>query len=185
MALRHIKEVIQPSEKCLILTDSLNLIKAMLSRRISWRTHPHYMDSVPCEVGGWCWWMEKHRPLSPCDFQSLARPFMLREWQRKWDFADTGQFAHSILPRVSLRSWFEGQKKEKSFVTSVSRIMSERNSVRSQLDRFRIVEDSMCVCLKVRGLGQRDTDLLMHCPNWMCYMGLLFGICVVYESGVP
>jgi hypothetical protein len=37
----------------------------------------------------------------------------------------------------------------------------------------------------VRGLGQRDTDLLMHCPNWMCYMGLLFGICVVYKSGVP
>jgi hypothetical protein len=25
----------------------------------------------------------------------------------------------------------------------------------------------------------------MHCPNWMCYMGLQFGICVVYESGVP
>jgi hypothetical protein len=27
-------------EKCFILTDSLCLIKAMLSRRISWRTHP-------------------------------------------------------------------------------------------------------------------------------------------------
>jgi hypothetical protein len=40
MALRHIREVIQPPEKCLILTDSLSLIKAMLSRRISWRTHP-------------------------------------------------------------------------------------------------------------------------------------------------
>jgi ribonuclease HI len=40
MALRHIKEVIQPPEKCLILTDSLSSIKAMLSRRISWRTHP-------------------------------------------------------------------------------------------------------------------------------------------------
>jgi ribonuclease HI len=40
MALRHIKEVIQPPEKCLILTDSLSSIKAMMSRRISWRTHP-------------------------------------------------------------------------------------------------------------------------------------------------
>jgi hypothetical protein len=30
------------------------------------------------------------RPLSPCDFQSLVRPVLLREWQRKWDLADTG-----------------------------------------------------------------------------------------------
>jgi hypothetical protein len=40
MALRHIREVIQPPEKCLVPTDSLSSIKAMLSRRISWRTHP-------------------------------------------------------------------------------------------------------------------------------------------------
>jgi hypothetical protein len=37
MALRHIREVIQPLEKCLILTDSLS---SMLSRIVSWRTHP-------------------------------------------------------------------------------------------------------------------------------------------------
>jgi ribonuclease HI len=33
-ALRHIAEVIQPRERCLILTDSLSSIKAMLSRKI-------------------------------------------------------------------------------------------------------------------------------------------------------
>jgi hypothetical protein len=33
-ALRHIGEVIRPPEICLILTDSLSLIKAMLSRKI-------------------------------------------------------------------------------------------------------------------------------------------------------
>jgi hypothetical protein len=41
-----------------------------------------------------------------------------------------------------------GLKEGRSFVTSVSRIMSEHNSVRSHLDRFGIVEDPMCVCLK-------------------------------------
>jgi hypothetical protein len=46
------------------------------------------------------------RPPSPSDFQSLARPVLLREWQRKWDLADHGRFAHSILPIVSLRPWF-------------------------------------------------------------------------------
>jgi hypothetical protein len=40
IALRHIREVIQPPEKCLILTDTLGSIRAVLSRRISWRTHP-------------------------------------------------------------------------------------------------------------------------------------------------
>jgi hypothetical protein len=39
------------------------------------------------------------RPLSPCDFQSFARPVLLREWQRKWDLADTGPLhsAESII----------------------------------------------------------------------------------------
>jgi hypothetical protein len=59
-----------------------------------------------------------------------------------------GQFAYSILPKVSLRPWFKGQKEERRFVTSVSRITSGHSSVWSHLDRFRIVEDPMCVCLK-------------------------------------
>jgi hypothetical protein len=37
------------------------------------------------------------RPLPPLDFQSLARSVLLREWQGKWDAADTGRFAHSTL----------------------------------------------------------------------------------------
>jgi hypothetical protein len=39
-ALRHIAEVIRPLERCLILTDSLSSIKAMLSRKIAHQTHP-------------------------------------------------------------------------------------------------------------------------------------------------
>jgi hypothetical protein len=56
------------------------------------------------------------RPLSPCDFQSLARPVLLKEWQKKWNLADTGQFAHSILAILSLRPRFENQKEERSFL---------------------------------------------------------------------
>jgi hypothetical protein len=70
-------------------------------------------------------------------------------------FADTGRFTHSMLPKVSLRPWFEGQKEERSFGTSVSRIMSGHSSVRSHLDGFRIVEDPMCVCLK-------DSETVYH-----------------------
>jgi hypothetical protein len=39
-ALRHIARVIRPRERCLILTDSLSSIKAMLSRKIAHQTHP-------------------------------------------------------------------------------------------------------------------------------------------------
>jgi ribonuclease HI len=114
MALRHIREVIQPPKKCLILTDSLSSIRAMLSRRISWRTHPLVYECkqlcfdlmkdlievklmwVPSHVGlvgnelvdGKACYTSLNssifdRPPSPCDFQSLARPVLLREWQKK------------------------------------------------------------------------------------------------------
>jgi hypothetical protein len=54
----------------------------------------------------------------------------------------------------------QGQKERKSFVTSVSRIMSGHCSVRSHLDRFGIVEDPMCVCLK-------DDETVNHLI-WFC-----------------
>jgi hypothetical protein len=50
------------------------------------------------------------RPLSPCDFKSLARPVLLREWQRKWDLVDTGRFAHSILPMSFTTSMVRGSE---------------------------------------------------------------------------
>jgi ribonuclease HI len=49
-ALQHIAEVIRPPEKCLILTDSLSSIKAMLSRRIAHRNHP-----LVYELKQLCW----------------------------------------------------------------------------------------------------------------------------------
>jgi hypothetical protein len=50
-----------------------------------------------------------------------------------------------------------------SFVISVSRIMSGHSSVRSHLDRFRIVEDPMCVCLK----DYESVDhLIWHCERF-------------------
>jgi hypothetical protein len=39
-AVQQIAEVIRPPKRCLILTDSLSSIKAMLSRRITLQTHP-------------------------------------------------------------------------------------------------------------------------------------------------
>jgi ribonuclease HI len=39
-ALQNIAEVIRPPKRCLILTDSLSSIKAMLARKIAHQTHP-------------------------------------------------------------------------------------------------------------------------------------------------
>jgi hypothetical protein len=93
-ALRHIDEVIRPPERCLILTDCLSLIKAVLSRKIAHQTHP-----LVFECKQLCWslcqngievtlmWIPSHIddrarqaalegiifdiPLSSSDFQSL------------------------------------------------------------------------------------------------------------------
>jgi hypothetical protein len=53
-----------------------------------------------------------------------VRSALLREWQGKWDAAYTGRFAHSILPKVSLRPCFEGQREDRKFVSTGWRIMS-------------------------------------------------------------
>jgi hypothetical protein len=68
---------------------------------------------------------------------------LVREWQEKWKASDTARFAHSILPRVSLRPWFESQREGRKFVSTVSSIISGLCAARSHLSRFRIVEEAM------------------------------------------
>jgi hypothetical protein len=87
-----------------------------------------------------------NRPLSSNDFQSLARPALMMAWQAKRNSADTGWFAHSIFPDVTLRPWFEIQKVDWIFVCTVSRVLSGHCSVRSHLGKLRIVEDLRCMC---------------------------------------
>jgi hypothetical protein len=84
-------------------------------------------------------------PLSSNDFQSSARPALMRAWQAKWNSTDTGELTHSIFPDVILWPWFEGQNEERRFVCTVSRVLSGHCSVRSHLGRFRIDEDLMFV----------------------------------------
>jgi hypothetical protein len=60
----------------------------------------------------------------------------MRAWQAKWDSAGTGRFAHYIFPDVTLWNWFEGQKEERRFICTVSRVLSGHCSVRSHLGRF-------------------------------------------------
>jgi hypothetical protein len=82
--------------------------------------------------------------------QAISRNWLHRHWQKhgrhdkKWDYADIGSFAHSIFP--DFRHWLDGQKEERSFICTVSKVLSGNCSVRSHLGRFWIVEDLMCVC---------------------------------------
>jgi hypothetical protein len=172
--LQHIGEIIQPREKCLILTDSLSSVKALLSRKISHRTHPLCSDLLEdeVEVNEIVDERARHaalngavfdRPLPPIDFQGLARSGLLREWQGKWDAADTGRFAHSILSKVFLRPWFDGQREDRKFVSTVSRIMSGHCAARSHLSRFGSAEEAMYV-----SLGDYETvnQLIWHCGRF-------------------
>jgi hypothetical protein len=69
-----------------------------------WLRHPALNDAVFEEV-----------VYPPFDLKGLAKSVLLREWQGKWDAADIGRFAHSILPNVSIGPWFEGKMEDKKF----------------------------------------------------------------------
>jgi hypothetical protein len=64
---------------------------------------------------------------------------------------------------VTLQPWFEGQKEERRFDCTLSKVLCEHCSVRSHLGRFRIVEDVMCVCA-----GDYETvdHLIWHCERF-------------------
>jgi uncharacterized protein YmfQ (DUF2313 family) len=48
------------------------------------------------------------------DLLPVAKQRMLNDWQKSWEVAETGSFAQSIFPRVSLRPWFEEWRVEKN-----------------------------------------------------------------------
>jgi hypothetical protein len=81
------------------------------------------------------------------DHKILARQAMVKQWQHVWRTGDIGRFVHSLQPVVLVKPWFDGQVEERSFVTTISRVMSGHCSNRAHLERFRIVGDPICVCM--------------------------------------
>jgi hypothetical protein len=71
------------------------------------------------------------------DLRILASKAMVKQWQHGWRTADSGRFAHTIRPVVLVKPWFDGQAEERSFVTTISRVISGH----------RIVGDPICVCM--------------------------------------
>jgi hypothetical protein len=77
----------------------------------------------------------------------LARRAMVKQWEHDWRTRDTGPFAHSIRPVVSVEPWFDRQVEKRSFVTTISRVMSGHCSIQAHLERLKIVGDPICVCM--------------------------------------
>jgi hypothetical protein len=66
---------------------------------------------------------------------------------------------------VTLRTWFEGQKEERSFVCTVSRVLSGHCSVRSHLGKFR--RSDVCVCA---GNYETVDHFIWHCERFRLEM---------------
>jgi hypothetical protein len=104
------------------------------------------------------------RPLSPCDFQSLARPVLSRRsgiWPTLADLITPfcRKYHNVHGSRVRKR---RGALLPLALYIYNSTIMSRHSSARLHLDRFRIVEDPMCVCLK----DYETVDhLIWHCER--------------------
>jgi hypothetical protein len=71
----------------------------------------------------------------------------VKQCQHVWRPGDTGQFAHSIRPVVLDKPWFDVQAEERSFVITISKVMSSHCSIRAHLERLRIVGDPICLCM--------------------------------------
>jgi hypothetical protein len=84
----------------------------------------------------------------PCDHRMLAKSDSLKQWQTDWDTAETGRFAHSIIPKVANKAWFEEHEEERNFVCTFSRIISGHTATHAHLNRFQILESPLCVCLE-------------------------------------
>jgi hypothetical protein len=89
---------------------------------------------------------------------------MKQQWKIKWKKSDTGRLAHSIFPEITTKPWFNEIQEERGFVSTVSRIITgHTSSVRSHLNRFRIVDDPLCVC---RENYETVDHLLWECSRY-------------------
>jgi hypothetical protein len=119
----------------------------------------------------------------PNDHKILAREAMAKQWQHVWT-GDTGRFMHSIRPVVSVKPWFDGQTEERSFVTTISRVISGHCSIRAHLERFKIVGDPICVCM----MNYETVDhIILECSRFEDESRqLLLGIAAVnIKEGTP
>jgi hypothetical protein len=80
---------------------------------------------------------------------------------------------------VSIKPWFDGQAEKRSFVTTISRIMSDHSSIRAHQERFKIVRDPICVCV----MNYETVDhIISECSKFEVLLGLT---AVNIKEGTP
>jgi len=87
-----------------------------------------------------------NQPPLPDDYKPISKHSMKQQWKTKWNCCDTGRFAHSIFPHITTKPWFHEFPEERKVINTISRIITGHCSVKSHLNRFKIVEDPLCVC---------------------------------------
>jgi hypothetical protein len=86
-----------------------------------------------------------------------------------------------MRPVVSVKTWFDEYADKRSFVTKISRVMSDHCSIRAHLDLFRIVGDPICVCM----MNYETVDhIIYECSRFEVERRqLLFGLAAVNVVG--
>ncbi|XP_055612070.1 uncharacterized protein LOC129758577 [Uranotaenia lowii] len=99
------------------------------------------------------------------EFYFLVRRNSLVNWQRKWDEDELGRWLHSIIPRVSLKPWFNRLDLSRDFIRIFSRLMSNHYSLDAVLYRLNIASSNLCSC----GQGYHDIEHIV----WSCEVHLV------------
>jgi hypothetical protein len=98
------------------------------------------------------------------DLLPSAKAYLLAEWQKRWNEDQMGRFTFSICPGTSLSPWFARiTERDRAFIVTTSRIISNHTRVRSHLNRIQILPDPVCVC---GGDYETVDHILWHCPRF-------------------
>ena len=94
------------------------------------------------------------------EFSRIPRQEVLSDWQSRWDKGELGRWLHTIIPKVSTRSWFYKLNLSRDFIRVISRLMSNHYRLDAHSFRIGLAATNVCVC----GDGYQDIDHVV----WTC-----------------
>ena len=100
------------------------------------------------------------RTITYHDFLRIPRQEALSDWQSKWDKGELGRWLHTIIPKVSTKSWFHRLNLSRDFIRVISRLMSNHYRLDAHSFRIGLAATNVCVC----GDGYHDIDHVV----WSC-----------------
>lgn len=99
------------------------------------------------------------------EYYSIIHQRTLENWQKSWNEGELGRWCYSINPKVKTEPWFKGLNLNRSFIQTISRLMSNHYALDAHFYRIGLAGSNVCSC----GEGFLDIEhLVWSCPEYNC-----------------